>query len=193
MDWSRRASSTCTSSTRFFSLTATCWKRLRQRHIQFGMQTRIDLWSESMIDLLGEAGCVSIEAGVESITESGRDLLDKKCKITTAEISRASDPRKAQGAVRAGESARFHGRRPGRGPGLARRICTSMACGPTNRCRCSLIRVRPITPGDGERPTSGRGSARTKFYLSGFDKFSDIQEQRPLPLVQLESAGTSHA
>ena len=29
------------------------------------------------------AGCVSIEAGVESITEAGRDLLDKKCKIST--------------------------------------------------------------------------------------------------------------
>src|SRR5207248_8183567 len=60
---------------------------IAQRGIQFGIQTRIDLWTEEMIDLLGEAGCVSIEAGVESITESGRDLLDKKCKISTAEIS----------------------------------------------------------------------------------------------------------
>ena len=40
-----------------------------------------------MLDLLGDAGCVSIEAGVESITEEGRRLLDKKCKISTDEIS----------------------------------------------------------------------------------------------------------
>src|SRR5687767_2550602 len=57
------------------------------RGIKFGIQTRIDLWNESMIDLLGRAGCVSIEAGVESITEAGRSRLDKKCKISTDEIS----------------------------------------------------------------------------------------------------------
>jgi len=60
---------------------------IAERRIRFGIQTRIDLWSGEMIDLLGVAGCVSIEAGVESITESGRDLLDKKCKISMDEIS----------------------------------------------------------------------------------------------------------
>lgn len=60
---------------------------IRERHIQFGIQTRIDLWSEEMIDLLGDAGCVSIEAGVESITEEGRRVLDKKCRISTDQIS----------------------------------------------------------------------------------------------------------
>src|SRR5947209_7733957 len=53
---------------------------IAERPIKFGIQTRIDLWSHEMIDLLGQAGCVSIEAGVESITESGRDVLAKKCK-----------------------------------------------------------------------------------------------------------------
>src|SRR5437763_13273130 len=57
------------------------------RPVKFGMQTRIDLWNYEMIDLLGRAGCVSIEAGVESITETGRDLLDKKCKISTEQIT----------------------------------------------------------------------------------------------------------
>ena len=84
---SRTASSTSTSSTRSSSPTATCWRSSATRHIKFGIQTRIDLWSEEMLDLLGDAGCVSIEAGVESITEAGRDLLDKKCKISTDEIS----------------------------------------------------------------------------------------------------------
>ena len=33
-----------------------------------------------MLDLLGAAGCVSIEAGVESLTREGRDWLDKDCR-----------------------------------------------------------------------------------------------------------------
>jgi B12-binding domain/radical SAM domain protein of rhizo-twelve system len=36
---------------------------LVDRPIQFGVQTRIDLWKPDMLDLLGAAGCVSIEAG----------------------------------------------------------------------------------------------------------------------------------
>jgi B12-binding domain/radical SAM domain protein of rhizo-twelve system len=60
---------------------------IASRDIKFGIQTRIDLWSEPMIDLLGRAGCVSIEAGVESITEAGRELLDKKCRLSTDEIT----------------------------------------------------------------------------------------------------------
>jgi anaerobic magnesium-protoporphyrin IX monomethyl ester cyclase len=40
-----------------------------ERKIKIGVQTRIDLWNHEMIDMLGRAGCVSIEAGVESITE----------------------------------------------------------------------------------------------------------------------------
>ncbi len=39
---------------------------LRERPIQFGVQTRIDLWKPEMLELLGAAGCVSVEAGVES-------------------------------------------------------------------------------------------------------------------------------
>ena len=41
-----------------------------------------------MLDLLGSAGCVSIEAGVESITEAGRARLDKRCKLTTRDSDR---------------------------------------------------------------------------------------------------------
>jgi anaerobic magnesium-protoporphyrin IX monomethyl ester cyclase len=57
------------------------------RPIKFGVQTRIDLWKPDMIRLLGEAGCVSVEAGVESLTVEGRAALDKKCKLTTDELS----------------------------------------------------------------------------------------------------------
>lgn len=57
------------------------------RGLQFGIQTRIDLWKPDMIELLGRAGCVSIEAGVESLTAEGRDALDKRCKMTTDELA----------------------------------------------------------------------------------------------------------
>jgi B12-binding domain/radical SAM domain protein of rhizo-twelve system len=60
---------------------------LMERRFKFGVQTRIDLWNEPMLELLGKAGCVSIEAGVESISEEGRALLDKKSRLSTPEFS----------------------------------------------------------------------------------------------------------
>ena len=40
-----------------------------------------------MLDLLGAAGCVSIEAGVESLTFEGRAALDKMCRASTDELA----------------------------------------------------------------------------------------------------------
>jgi len=60
---------------------------LARRSFRIGVQTRIDLWSTEMLTLLGEAGCVSIEAGVESISERGRNLLDKNSRLTTDQIT----------------------------------------------------------------------------------------------------------
>ena len=60
---------------------------LAARPVQFGIQTRIDLWKPEMLDLLGQAGCVSIEAGVESLTVEGRAALDKNCRLSTDELS----------------------------------------------------------------------------------------------------------
>lgn len=60
---------------------------LVDRNVAFGIQTRIDLWKPSLLELLGRAGCVSIEAGVESLTEAGRDALDKGCRMSTAALT----------------------------------------------------------------------------------------------------------
>ncbi|MGC8492988.1 MAG: radical SAM protein, partial [Syntrophobacteraceae bacterium] len=60
----------------------------RRRRFTFGVQMRMDLWDECMLQLLGEAGCVSIETGVESISERGRRLLDKKIPIGFEELTR---------------------------------------------------------------------------------------------------------
>jgi anaerobic magnesium-protoporphyrin IX monomethyl ester cyclase len=60
---------------------------LVEREIEFGVQLRIDNWSQELLGLLGEAGCVSIEAGVESITHEGRSLLNKRCRLSTEELT----------------------------------------------------------------------------------------------------------
>ena len=61
---------------------------LCERRLSFGVQMRIDHWSEASLDHLGRAGCVSIEAGVESITPEGRSLLAKRCKLATDDLTR---------------------------------------------------------------------------------------------------------
>jgi anaerobic magnesium-protoporphyrin IX monomethyl ester cyclase len=164
---------------------------IRQRRIRFGIQTRIDLWSYEMIDLLGEAGCCSIEAGVESISEAGRDLLDKKCKISTAEIS--------ERLVHAKQRVAF----------VQANLLDSMDDDP-DEVQVWRAHLRengvwanepvPLFPYPGSPEYTRRWGAADDFaweraheaYLGRFDKFSDIQEQRPQSLVQLESPGIPH-
>ncbi len=158
---------------------------IRERGIAFGIQTRIDLWSEEMIDLLGEAGCVSIEAGVESITEEGRSALDKKCKISTAEIA----------------ARLIHAKR--RVPFVQANLLDSQDDDPAEveAWRANLIangvwanQPVPLFPYPGSPEYTRRWGAPDDdawerahdFYLGAFQDFSDIQERRPLPLVQLE-------
>ncbi len=67
------------------------WRELLEelcdRDLQFGAQMRVDNWDEASLELLGRAGCVSIEAGVESITPEGRALLAKSCRKSTDELT----------------------------------------------------------------------------------------------------------
>ena len=60
---------------------------IAERKVNIGFQTRIDLWDEETLDLLGRAHCISMECGIESITEQGRDELNKNCRIGTDRIS----------------------------------------------------------------------------------------------------------
>jgi anaerobic magnesium-protoporphyrin IX monomethyl ester cyclase len=162
------------------------------RKIKFGMQTRIDLWSEPMLDLLGSAGCVSIEAGVESITEAGRNLLEKKCRMTTAEISeRLMYARRRVPFVQANL--------------LDARDDDAAA---VEAFRASLQdhgvwANRPVPlfsyPGSPDyarrwgRPDGRAWERAHEHYLKSFGRFSDIQEQRPLPLHELELPVHRHA
>ena len=60
---------------------------IAERNVNIGFQTRIDLWNEETLDLLGRARCISVECGIESITEQGRDELNKNCRIDTDRIT----------------------------------------------------------------------------------------------------------
>ncbi|HET9281918.1 MAG TPA: TIGR04295 family B12-binding domain-containing radical SAM protein, partial [Candidatus Angelobacter sp.] len=62
-------------------------EEIAKRRIKIGFQTRIDLWNEESLDLLGRAGCISMECGIESITHEGREELNKNCRIGTDRIS----------------------------------------------------------------------------------------------------------
>src|SRR5207302_9608407 len=62
-------------------------QELSHRRITIGLQTRIDLWDEESLDLLGVAHCISMECGIESITDAGRDELNKNCRMSTERIS----------------------------------------------------------------------------------------------------------
>jgi B12-binding domain/radical SAM domain protein of rhizo-twelve system len=60
---------------------------IAERPIKIGFQTRIDLWNEETLDLLGRAHCISVECGIESISEEGREQLNKNCRMDTRRIS----------------------------------------------------------------------------------------------------------
>jgi hypothetical protein len=40
-------------------------------------------WSEESLELLGQAQCLSFGCGIESVTEGGRDEMNKICRLTT--------------------------------------------------------------------------------------------------------------
>ena len=158
---------------------------LAARHVVFGIQTRIDLWSPAMLDLLGGAGCVSVEAGVESITSEGRRLLDKQCKLSTDDLAeRLIYAKKSIPFVQANlldmkvddpqaiEAWRRHLQRYG-----------VWANAPVP------LFPYPGSPGYTMKwglPDELAWERAHAYYLAEYAEFSDIQEARPLPLHELE-------
>lgn len=62
-------------------------EEIAKRPLAIGFQTRIDLWDEESLELLGRAHCVSFECGIESITDEGREAMNKNCRIETTRIT----------------------------------------------------------------------------------------------------------
>jgi B12-binding domain/radical SAM domain protein of rhizo-twelve system len=160
---------------------------LVERPVLFGVQTRIDLWSKPLLDLLGRAGCVSIEAGVESISEAGRNLLDKKSRLSTAEIS--------DRLLHARASVPF----------VQANLLDAKVDDPdaVEAWRQHLIvnqvwanKPVPLFPYPGSpdymrrwgRPDDVAWERAVDYYLTQFAEFSDIQDARPLPLHALETS-----
>ncbi len=60
---------------------------IAERQVSIGLQSRIDLWDEKSLDLLGRAHCISFECGIESITDKGRNELNKGCRLSTERLT----------------------------------------------------------------------------------------------------------
>jgi anaerobic magnesium-protoporphyrin IX monomethyl ester cyclase len=163
---------------------------LSQREVLFGVQTRIDLWKPEMLELLGRAGCVSIEAGVESITPEGRAALDKDCRISTDEL--------AERLVFAKQHVAF--------------VQANMIRSPRDddaavKAWCEQLRAQgvwanepvPLFPYPGSPdyrklwgpPDDEAWERAHAHYLAQFDAFSELQDERPRPLAELER-GCAH-
>ncbi|MDT7952189.1 MAG: TIGR04295 family B12-binding domain-containing radical SAM protein [Acetobacteraceae bacterium] len=160
---------------------------LVDRPVEFGVQTRIDLWKPEMIELLGRAGCVSIEAGVESLTEDGRAALDKRCKLSTDELTAllvlarlhvafvqanllevADDDPATVAAWRDGLKAH----------GVWANDPVPLYPYPSSPDYRKLFGL----------PDDAAWERAHRHYLEQFTRFSDIQDERPLPLAALEQA-----
>lgn len=160
---------------------------IAMNNIKFGIQTRIDLWKPEMIKLLGEAGCVSIEAGVESISEEGRALLNKNCSISTDEImKRLVYARKKVPFVQATLLDLSADQ-----PDAVENWRQYMIC-----LGIWVNQPVPLFPFPGSEeylkrwgePDELAWERAHDFYLDKYNSFSDIQSSRPLPLKVLESA-----
>jgi B12-binding domain/radical SAM domain protein of rhizo-twelve system len=164
---------------------------LVDRRLSFGIQTRIDLWSPEMLELLGQAGCVSIEAGVESLSEQGREQLGKPCSLTTTEVT--------ERLILAKRHVPF----------VQANLLLTDCDNPVTVAdwRRQLIAKGvwandpvPLFPFPGSpayrrrwgKPDDGAWERAHAWYLRHYKSFCDLQEGNPLPLEELDRAGGIH-
>ena len=157
------------------------------RGLKFGIQTRIDLWKPEMLELLGRAGCVSIEAGVESLTAEGRAALDKDCRMGTEDLAqRLLHARRFVPFVQANLI-----RTEGDDAAMVADWRATLQKGGVWANDPVPLYPYPSSP-DYRRlwgaPDGQAWERAHAHYLAQFDAFSDIQEERPLPLPALEAA-----
>ena len=157
------------------------------RPVQFGIQTRIDLWKPDMLDLLGRAGCVSIEAGVESLTEAGREALDKRCRMSTDELAERLIYAKARVPFVQANLIETHEDEAALVAAWRERLLKHgvWANDP--------VPLYPYPSSPDYRRLWGLPDDRAwerahDYYLAQFSRFSDIQDGRPSPLRDLEAA-----
>ncbi|WP_437812833.1 TIGR04295 family B12-binding domain-containing radical SAM protein [Sorangium sp. So ce1078] len=155
------------------------------RDVVFGVQLRIDGWSREMLDLLGRAGCVSIEADVEGASEEGSGALARRCGASTEELTallvhaRRSVPFVQANLSHAGaddpaEAASWRQRLLGLGVWANEPVPTF---------------PYPGSPAYARRwgaPDDGAWERAHAHYIAEHRAFGDLQDSRPLPLAELE-------
>ena len=159
---------------------------LCKRNIVFGVQTRIDLWKPEQLELLGRAGCVSIEAGIESLTVEGRAALAKRCKLDTDGLAALLiEARRHVPFVQAnligadGDDhdlvAYWRGRLISAGVWANEPV---------------PLYPYPSSPAYRQlwgMPDDDAWERAHAYYLASFSRFSDIQSEKPAPLTELEA------
>jgi len=160
---------------------------LAERPVKFGIQTRLDLWKPPMIELLGRAGCVSIEAGVESLSVEGRAALDKKCRMGTDELS--------QRLILAKKVVPF----------VQANLIRTESDDPAEIKEWRAMMLEhgvwsndpvPLFPYPGSPeyrlrwglPDDEAWERAVDHYLTHHGAFCDLQDERPLPIRELETA-----
>lgn len=159
---------------------------LAERGLRFGVQTRVDLWEDDDLELLGRAGCVSVEAGVESLSPDGRERLGKRGRISTEELTRRLVlARRFIPFVQANLI-----RQPGDDPAVAARWRDAL--------RGQGVWANdpvPLFPYPGSPAYRARFGAPDDLawerahlsYLRENDRFCDLQAARPRSLAELEA------
>jgi anaerobic magnesium-protoporphyrin IX monomethyl ester cyclase len=155
------------------------------RDLKFGVQTRIDLWSPQMLELLGRAGCVSLECGVESLTVEGRQALAKRCKMTTEQLAdRLVEAKRHVPFVQANLIEM-----PQDDDDMVVRWRAQMKDAGVWANDPVPLFPYPGTPDYRQlwgEPDETAWERAHEHYLRIFNAFSDVQEQRPLRLQELE-------
>lgn len=157
---------------------------LAARPVGFGVQMRVDVWDHDLLDLLGRAGCKSIEAGVESLTEHGRSLLAKRCKLSTEELTELLIYVKGRVPFVQANLIQAHDD-PAQVEAWRERL---------QRHGVWANQPVPMFPYPGSPdyrlrwgiPDDRAWERAHEDYLGRWTEFSDIQEARPLPLPLLE-------
>ena len=163
-------------------------EQIARREVRIGFQTRIDLWDEEKLDLLGRAHTISIECGIESITDAGRDELNKNCRMSTARISelliyaRRRIPWVQANLILTdhddrGEIRRWQERMKAKGVWVSEPV-------PMYPFPGSPLYLQTF----GAAPDDLAWERAHHYYPTMFDPkgYSDIQEQRPAALEELE-------
>ncbi len=162
---------------------------IAERQVSIGLQTRIDLWDEESLDLLARARCISLECGIESISDAGRDELNKNCRMSTDRLSELLIyARQRIPWVQANLILTEHDDRE-----EIRRWQERLKAHGVWVSEPVPMFPYPGTPQYAQMfgpPDDWAWERAHRYYTAAFEEkgYSDIQEQRPAPIEDLECA-----